>query len=128
MNKIIVSGLLVLAAASGASWSGVASAEEGKSLTLAVNIDLNTWDPFYDVNNDDLKAIVFEAPLRIVGQTVKPWLAERWRSGSLRFTKARMRWMICPARRAWWLVFCSAVSSASCVSCPLSAREIMPLQ
>ena len=74
MNKIIVSGLLVLAAASGASWSGVASAEEGKSLTLAVNIDLNTWDPFYDVNNDDLKAIVFEAPLRIVGQTVKPWL------------------------------------------------------
>lgn len=78
MNKIIVSGLLVLAAASSASWSGVAAAEAGKSLTLAVNIDLNTWDPFYDVNNDDLKAIVFEAPLRIVGQTVKPWLAERW--------------------------------------------------
>ena len=24
-----------------------------------------------------------------------------WRCGSLRFTKARMRWMICPARSAW---------------------------
>ena len=35
MNKIIVSGLLVLAAASSASWSGVAAAEAGESLALA---------------------------------------------------------------------------------------------
>ncbi|MNE92514.1 hypothetical protein D3C80_1902460 [compost metagenome] len=50
------------------------------------------------------------------------------RLGSLRFTKARMRWMIWPARCAWWAVFCSAVSSISWLSWPFWLREIMPLQ
>ncbi|MNT79310.1 hypothetical protein D3C72_2186320 [compost metagenome] len=52
----------------------------------------------------------------------------RARLGSLFFTKERMRWMICPARWAWWAVFCRAVSRASSVSCPLWMRDTMPLQ
>jgi hypothetical protein len=36
-----------------------------------------------------------------------------WRCGSLRFTKARMRWMIWPARSAWRAVFCSAATRSS---------------
>jgi hypothetical protein len=36
-----------------------------------------------------------------------------WRCGSLRFTKARMRWMIWPARSAWRAVFCKAATRSS---------------
>ncbi len=53
--------------------------QPGGTLTLSLGNDFVTFDPYFDEENANFKAPIFEAPIRISDDGgFEPWLAESW--------------------------------------------------
>ncbi|MBS1252917.1 MAG: Heme-binding protein A [Anaerolineales bacterium] len=51
----------------------------GGTLNLSLGADFVNFDPFYDVQNLEFKAPIYEAPIRLSDEGgFEPWLAEEW--------------------------------------------------